>query len=71
VGTSTSTTEVKQDQAVATSLIERLQEQELPMGETRSTIRGYLYFQINPKYALKKLAFAYDGTAGKSKIEFK
>jgi hypothetical protein len=71
-GTSTSTTEIKQDQVpAATTLLERLEKLELPMGDTTRTVRGYLYFQINPKYALKKLAFAYDGTAGKSKIEFK
>jgi len=70
-GTSTGTAEVKQDQVAATTLIERLQKLELPMGETRKTIRGYLYFQINPKYALKKLAFNYDGTAGECRVEFK
>jgi hypothetical protein len=71
-GASTSTTEIKQDQVpAATTLLERLEKVELPMGDTTRTVRGYLYFQINPKYALKKLAFAYDGTAGKSKIEFK
>ena len=70
-GTSTGTTAIKQDHLPATTLIERLQELELPMGETRKTIRGYLYFQINPKYALKKLAFNYDGTAGECRVEFK
>jgi hypothetical protein len=70
-GTSTGTAEVKQDQVAATTLIERLQKLELPMGETRKTIRGYLYFQINPKYALKKLAFNYEGTAGECRVEFK
>lgn len=70
-GTSTGTTEIKQDQLPATTLLERLQKLELPMGETRKTIRGYLYFQINPKYALKRLAFNYDGTAGECRVEFK
>jgi hypothetical protein len=69
--TSSSTTEVKQDQTAAATLIERLQQLELPMGETRSTVRGYLYFQINPKYAPKKLALNYDGSAGECRIEFK
>jgi hypothetical protein len=69
--TSTGATEIKQDKGAATTLIERLQELELPAGETRSVIRGYLYFQMKLKYAPKKLALNYDGTAGKCKIEFK
>jgi hypothetical protein len=71
-GTSTSTTEIKQDQVpTATTLLERLEKLQLPMGDTTRTIRGYLYFQMNPKYAPKKLALHYDGSAGRSKIEFK
>lgn len=69
-GTSTTSIEVKEGKQSTTSLLDRLKEMELPMGETRTTARGYLYFQIDPKNKPKNLALTYDGELGECKIEF-
>ena len=53
------------------TLLERLQRLELPVGETREQVRGYLYFQVNPKHKPKHLVLGYDGSAGEYKIYFK
>jgi hypothetical protein len=70
--TSTSTVDIKakDDKGAGTSLLDQLEKIELPMGETRGPVRGYLYFQMSPKYKPKKLGFFYDGTAGECKIRF-
>jgi hypothetical protein len=70
--TSTGTVEIsaKEDKGAGTSLLDRLGNMELPMGETRAPVRGYLYFQLSQKYKPKKLGFTYDGTAGECKIRF-
>jgi len=70
--TSTGSLEVstKEDKGAGTSLLDRLGKMELPMGETRAPLRGYLYFQLSPKYKPKQLGFTYDGTAGECKIRF-
>jgi hypothetical protein len=60
----------KEDKGAGTSLLDRLASMELPMGQTRAPVRGYLYFQMNPKYKPKQLGFTYDGTAGECKIRF-
>jgi hypothetical protein len=53
------------------TLLERLQRLELPVGETREQVRGYLYFQVNPKHKPKHFVLGYDGSAGEYKIYFK
>ena len=53
------------------TLLDRLQRLELPVGETREQVRGYLYFQVNPKHKPKHLVLGYDGSAGEYKIYFK
>jgi hypothetical protein len=53
------------------SLLERLDQLALPIGETRELVRGYLYFQVNPKHKPKHLVLNYDGSAGECKILFK
>jgi hypothetical protein len=70
--TSTTGIRVDQEERPAGTLLERLQQMELPIGETRGApVRGYLYFQLNPKHKPKHLALSYDGSAGEFKISFK
>ena len=59
------------DSGGETTLLAKLGQIELPMGETRVPVRGYLFFQVNPKHKLKHLVLNYDGPAGKCKIPFK
>ena len=53
------------------TLLDRLQRLELPVGETREQVRGYLYFQVTPKHKPKHFVLGYDGSAGEYKIYFK
>ena len=55
----------------ATSLLGRLQQLELPIGETRETVTGYLYFQVNAKHKLKHYELTYDGNVGEFQLKFK
>lgn len=55
----------------ATSLLGRLQQLELPIGETRETVTGYLYFQVNAKRKLKTYELTYDGNVGEFQLKFK
>jgi hypothetical protein len=55
----------------AQSLMERLQARELPVGPVDETVRGFLYFQMNPKDNPKNLTLNYDGPPGKFRIHFK
>ena len=74
IGGGTSSTvsiETEAETRSAATLLDRLGQQELPMGETRTTVRGYLYFQVNPKHGPKTLSLNYDGSAGESRIAFK
>ena len=64
-------TRVSAETQEETTLIGRLKQLELAMGPTRTQVRGYLYFQLNPKNKPKHLAFMYDGSAGQCKIPFK
>ena len=64
-------TRVSAETQKETTLIGRLEQLELAMGPTRTQVRGYLYFQLNPKNKPKHLAFMYDGSAGQCKIPFK
>ena len=62
---------VNAEQRETTSLLERLQQHELPIGETRETVRGYLYFQVPAKHKLKHYQFTYDGNAGEFSVGFR
>ncbi len=55
----------------ATSLLGRLQQLELPIAETRETVTGYLYFQVNAKHKLKNYELTYDGNVGEFQLKFK
>ena len=55
----------------ATSLLGRLQQLELPIGETREAVSGYLYFQVNAKHKLKTYELTYDGNVGEFQLKFK
>lgn len=55
---------VNTEERTTTSLLKRLQQHELPVGGTRETVRGYLYFQVPSKHKLKHYQFTYDGDAG-------
>ena len=52
------------EERTTTSLLDRLEQHELPMGETLETIQGYLYFQVPSSHKLKHYQFTYDGSAG-------
>lgn len=54
-----------------TSLLDRLIELELPMGETRAPVRGYLYFAVSAKQKQKHLELSYDGNVGEWMMPFK
>lgn len=53
------------------SLAARIAEIELPIGPTRETVSGFLFFQVAPKHKVKHLVLTYDGSAGEIKIPFK
>jgi hypothetical protein len=53
-----------------TVLLERLQQHELPVGETQETIQGYLYFQVPSKHKLKHYQFTYDSDVGEFSKDF-
>ncbi len=61
---------VNAEQRETTPLLERLQQHELPIGETREPVRGYLYFQVPPKHKLKHYQFTYDGNVGEFSVGF-
>ena len=61
---------VNAEQRETTSLLERLQQHELPIGETRETVQGYLYFQVPRKHKLKHYQFTYDGNVGEFSVMF-
>ncbi len=61
---------VNAEQRETTSLLERLQQHELPIGATRENVRGYLYFQVPLKHKLKHYQFTYDGNVGEFSVGF-
>ena len=62
---------VKAEEREATSLLGRLRQLELPIGETRETVSGYLYFQVTAKHKLKHYELTYDGNVGEFQLKFK
>ena len=52
------------------SLEQRLARMELPLEPTDQDIRGYLYFQVDPKNKLKRIVFYYDGMHGEFQHQF-
>ncbi len=62
---------VTEEKRESSSLAGRLADIELPVGSTRETVRGFLFFQVNPKHKPKHLVLNYDGSAGECKIPFK
>lgn len=64
-------TKISAERQQETTLVGRLQHLELAMGPTRAQVRGYLYFQLNPKNKPKHLVLNYEGSAGECKIPFK
>jgi len=69
-GSASGPSTVKAETRESASLLERLNELELPSGETRKAVRGYLYFQVSLKNKLKHLNLDYDGAAGEFQVEF-
>lgn len=59
------------DKRETTSLLGRLIELELPMGETQVPVRGYLYFAVSAKQKQKHLELSYDGNVGEWMMPFK
>ena len=67
----TTTSSVKGDKREATTLLDRLTELELPIGETQVPVRGYLYFAVSAKQKQKHLELSYDGNVGEWMMPFK
>lgn len=61
---------VNVEEQTTTPLLERLRQHELPIGGTRETVQGYLYFQVPSKHKLKHYQFTYDGDAGEFSGDF-
>ena len=70
-GSESTTASVKADKRETTSLLDRLTELELPIGETRTPVRGYLYFAVSAKQKQKHLELSYDGNVGEWMMPFK
>ena len=62
---------ISAEEREATSLLGRLQQLELPIGETREAVTVYLYFQVNAKHKLKHYELTYDGNVGEFQLKFK
>ncbi len=62
---------INAEEREATSLLGRLQQLELPIGETRETVSGYLYFQVTARHKLKHYELTYDGNVGEFQLKFK
>src|SRR5579884_1527177 len=52
-------------------LIAALQAKELPLGETRKSVSGYLYFPVDPQQKAKNFYLSYKGPNGVCEIRFK
>lgn len=65
------TVRVTGDKREATSLLDRLSELEIPLGETQTAVRGYLYFPVSAKQKQKHLELSYDGNVGEFMMPFK
>ena len=61
---------VSAEQRPTNALLERLRQHELPVGETRKSVRGYLYFQVPSRHKLKHYQFTYDGNVGEFSVGF-
>lgn len=70
-GGGTSEVTVRQTESSAPETLEgRLERLELPFEPTDQDVRGYLYFQVDPKHKLKRLVFYYDGVHGEFQHQF-
>lgn len=70
-GSTETTTSVKGDKRETTTLLDRLTDLELPIGETRTPVRGYLYFAVSAKQKQKHLELSYEGNVGEFMMPFK
>lgn len=50
--------------AAAKPTLSRLEDMEMPLGQVQETVRGYLYFQIDPTVKAKRLKLHYKSGAG-------
>ena len=54
-----------------TPLLATLQQKELPLGETRKPVTGYLYFPVNPQQKAKNFHLHYKGPGEACELRFK
>jgi hypothetical protein len=59
------------DPAKQTALLNTLKEKELPLGETRKPVKGYLYFPVDPQQKAKNFHLHYKGPNGSCELRFK
>jgi len=55
----------------ATPLLSALEQKELPMGETRKPVAGFLYFPVDPKQKIKNFHLHYKGPSGELELQFR
>ncbi|MBI3693592.1 MAG: hypothetical protein HY238_01955 [Acidobacteria bacterium] len=54
-----------------TSLLSALRQKELPLGETRKPVKGYLYFSVDPNQKAKNFHLHYKGPRESCEMRFK
>ena len=54
-----------------TALLGALKQKELPLGETRKPVKGYLYFPVDPKQKVKNFHLHYKGPRESCEMRFK
>jgi hypothetical protein len=64
-------TTVTKSQAKVTPLLGALQARELPLGEARKPVTGFLYFPVDPKQKAKNFFLHYKGPGGKADLQFR
>jgi hypothetical protein len=64
-------TTVAASQAKVTPLLNALRDKELPLGEFRKPVSGYLYFPVDPKQKTKNFWLHYKGAGGAADLHFR
>lgn len=64
-------TRLSSSQTRQTPLLDKLREKELPLGETRKPVSGYLYFPVDPQQKLKNFHLHYKGPQESVDLRFR
>lgn len=70
-GADSAQTTVSASTTKVTPLLSTLREKELPLGETRKPVSGYLYFPVDPKQKSKNFYLHFKGPGGACELRFK